>query len=121
MLSVPSDADPAAAIHANAMGTFHVLEAARLFGVLQVLFSSSISTYGLDFEGAVIDDTTLQRPLLFYAAPKVFSEHMAVFYKRKYGLEFRCQRYPCMVGPGVDTPGVVQDNSWGIVGEARGQ
>ncbi len=47
-----------AAIHVNAMGTFHVLEAARLFEVPQVLFSSSISTYGLDFEGRVIDDTT---------------------------------------------------------------
>ena len=63
MLSVPSDADPAAAIHTNAMGTFHVLEAARLFGVPQVLFSSSISTYGLDFEGEVIDDTTNRRRL----------------------------------------------------------
>ncbi len=64
MLSVPSDADPSAAFHVNAMGTFHVLEAARLFDVPQVLFSSSISTYGLDFEGEVIDDTTIQRPVL---------------------------------------------------------
>jgi len=121
MLSVPSDADPAAAIHANAMGTFHVLEAARLFGVLQVLFSSSISTYGLDFEGEVIDDTTLQRPLLFYGATKVFSEHMGLFYKRKYGLDFRCVRYPSIVGPGVKTPGVVQYTSWVIEECARGK
>jgi threonine 3-dehydrogenase len=35
-LSVPSDADPAAAMRANALGTFHVLEAAKLFGVSQV-------------------------------------------------------------------------------------
>ena len=121
MLSVPSDADPAAAIHANAMGTFHVLEAARLFGVLQVLFSSSISTYGLDFEGEVIDDTTLQRPLLFYGATKVFGEHMGIFYKRKYGLDFRCVRYPSIVGPGVKTPGVVQYTSWVIEECARGK
>jgi GDP-D-mannose dehydratase len=33
MLSLPSDADPWAAMHANALGTFHVLEAARLFDV----------------------------------------------------------------------------------------
>ena len=121
MLSVPSDADPAAAIHANAMGTFHVLEAARLFGVPQVLFSSSISTYGLDFEGEVIDDTTIQRPLLFYGATKVFGEHMGLFYKRKYGLDFRCVRYPSIVGPGVKTPGVVQYTSWVIEECARGK
>src|SRR5215831_18887110 len=47
-LSVPSEADPSSAIYTNAMGTFHVLEAARLFDVPQVLFSSSIGTYGLD-------------------------------------------------------------------------
>lgn len=33
MLSVPSDADPAAAMQANVLGTFHVLEAARLYEV----------------------------------------------------------------------------------------
>ena len=48
MLSVPSDADPSAAFRANAQGTFHVLEAARLLGVAQVLFSSTIATYGFD-------------------------------------------------------------------------
>ena len=121
MLSVPSDADPAAAIHTNAMGTFHVLEAARLFGVTQVLFSSSISTYGLDFEGEVIDDTTIQRPMLFYGATKVFGEHMGLFYKRKYGLDFRCVRYPSIVGPGVKTPGVVQYTSWVIEECAKGK
>ena len=48
MLSVPSDADPASALRTNALGTFHVLEAARLFGVSQVLFSSTIATYARD-------------------------------------------------------------------------
>ena len=48
MLSLPSDADHAASFRANAMGTFHVLEAARLFKVPKVLFSSTQATYGLD-------------------------------------------------------------------------
>ncbi len=108
MLSVPSDANPAAAIRANALGTFHVLEAARLFDVQQVLFSSSIGTYGLDIQEEVISDYTLQRPQLFYGATKVFGEQMGLFYKRKYGLDFRGVRYPSIVGPGVKTPGVSQ-------------
>ncbi len=120
MLSVPSDADNAASFRANAMGAFHVLEAAKLFEVPQVLFSSTLATYGLDIRENVVDDYTLQRPQLFYGATKVFSEHMGLFYRRKFGLDFRGVRYPSIVGPGVKTPGVVQYTSWVIEECARG-
>jgi len=120
MTSVPSDQDPAAAMKTNALGTFHVLEAARLFEVPQVLFSSSIGTYGLGIQENVIDDYTLQRPELFYGATKVFCEHMGLFYKRKYELDFRGVRYPSIVGPGVRTLGMVQYTSWVIEACAKG-
>jgi len=120
MLSAPSEANPPAAFRANAMGTFHVLEAARLFDVPQVLFSSTVGTYGLDKRAEVIDDYTLQRPLLFYGATKVFCEHMGLFYKRKYGLDFRGIRYPSTVGPGVRTPGIAQYTSWVIEESIKG-
>lgn len=121
MLSVPSDADPQAAFRANAMGTFHVLEAARLFDVEKVLFSSTIATYGLDIREAKIDDYTLQRPQLFYGCTKVFSELMGLFYRRKYGIDYRGVRYPSIVGPGVKTPGIVQYNAWVIEECAKGR
>ncbi len=121
MLSVASDADPAAAIQTNAMGTFHVLEAARLFEVEQVIFSSSIGTYGHALPDDRIDDRTIQRPQFFYGATKVFGEHMGLFYRRKYGLDFRGIRYPSVVGPGVATPGVVQYTSLMIEAAARGE
>ena len=111
MLSLPSEADPPAALRANVLGTFHVLEAARLFAVRQVLFSSTLATYGLDIQEPVINDYTLQRPLLFYGATKLFGEHMGRSYKRKYGLDFRGVRYPSIVGPGVSTPGIAQYTS----------
>ena len=121
MLSVPSDADPAASFRANAMGTFHVLEAAKLFDVAQVLFSSTIATYGIDVREPIVDDYTLQRPQLFYGCTKVFSELLGQFYKRKYGLDFRGVRYPSIVGPGVKTPGIVQYNAWVIEECAKGK
>ena len=121
MLSVPSEADPAAALHANALGTFHILEAARLFEVPQVLFTSSIATYRRDIREEVLTDYTLQRPELFYGAIKVFCEHLGLFYKRKYGLDFRGVRYPSVVGPGVKTPGVAQYTSWAIEEVAKGK
>ena len=116
MLSVPSDADPAGAIQANALGTFHVLEAARLFDVSQVLFTSSLGVYGADIKEDFIDDNTVQHPLLFYGATKVFAENMGRFYKRKYGIDFRGIRYPSVLGPGIRTPGVAQYNP-GVIEE----
>lgn len=121
MLSVPSDADPASAIQTNAMGTFYVLEAARLFDVEQVIFSSSIGTYGHDMPDGPIDDLTIQRPVFFYGATKAFGEHMGLFYKRKYDLDFRGIRYPSVIGPGVTTPGAVQYTSWVIEECAAGR
>ena len=121
MLSVPSEADHIASFHANALGTFNVLEAARKFGLPRVIFSSTIATFGLDIEGQVIDDDTLQRPSLFYGATKVFSEHMGLWFKRKHGLDFRGLRYPGIVGPGVTTPGVAQYNSWMIDAAIKGK
>lgn len=122
MLSVPSDADPAASFRANALGTHHVLEAAKLFDVPQVIFTSTIATYGLDLEeGSIINDYSLQRPQLFYGTTKVFAELMGQFYRRKYGLDFRGVRYPSIVGPGVKTPGVVQYTSWMIEDSIKGK
>ena len=120
-LSVPSEADPASAMQTNAMGTFHVLEAARLFDVPQVVFASSVGTYGTDIRDDTIDDATIQRPQLFYGMTKVFGEHMGLFYRRKHGLDFRGIRYPSIIGPGVRTPGAVQYTSWVIESCAQGR
>ena len=120
MLSVPSENDPPAAFQTNAMGTFHVLEAARLFGVQKLIFASSIGTYGYGITEDVIHDLTLQRPVLLYGACKLFGEHLGLFYRRKYGIDFRGVRYPPIVGPGVRSPGMTQYASWVIEESAKG-
>jgi threonine 3-dehydrogenase len=120
MLSLLCETDPSAAINANALGTFHVLEAARLFAVPQVLFASSIGTYRDDLGDGPLDDTTLQRPILLYGATKLFGELLGRFYRRKYGLDFRGLRYPVVVAPGVTTPGVLQYTSWVIEAAVNG-
>ena len=120
-LSVPSEADPAGAMQTNAMGTFHVLEAARLFDVAQVVFASSVGTYGTDIREDTIHDGTIQRPQFFYGMTKVFGEHMGLFYRRKHGVDFRGIRYPSIIGSGVRSPGAVQYTSWVIESCAQGQ
>ena len=120
-LSVPSEADPAGAMQTNALGTFHVLEAARLFDVPRVVFASSVGTYGTDIREDTIHDGTIQRPQFFYGMTKVFGEHMGLFYRRKHGLDFRGLRYPSIIGPGVRSPGAVQYTSWVIESCAQGR
>lgn len=121
MLSAPSEADHAAAFRANAVGTFNVLEAARAHGVSQVLYSSTINTYGHDLPDDRVDDYTLQRPAMFYGTTKLFGEHMGRFYRRRFGIDFRGIRYPSIVGPGVTTPGISQYTSHAIEASARGE
>ena len=121
MLSLPSDHDPSAAFHTNVIGTFNVMEAARLLGVEKVIFSSSIATYASGITEETIDDLTPQRPQFFYGACKLFGEHTGLFYKRKYGIDYRGIRYPVIVGPGVRSPGAAQYSSWVIEESAKGK
>ena len=117
---MPSEADPAGSIQTNVMGTYYILEAARLFDVEKVIFSSSIATFGSDIEDVeTILDDTLQRPPLIYGATKLFGESLGRWFMRKHGLDFRGVRYPGVVGPGVRSPGVVQYTSWMIEESAK--
>ena len=120
MLSVPSDANPQASFQANVCGTMHVLEAARLFNVEKVVFTSTFGTYGLGVTRVVMDDT-LQRPITMYGCGKLYCELLGMFYKRRFGLDFRSVRLPSIVGPGVRTPGVAQHNSLMIEKAALGE
>ncbi|MEL0082454.1 MAG: NAD-dependent epimerase/dehydratase family protein [Gammaproteobacteria bacterium] len=121
MLSVASDRDPAAAMQANVNGTFNVLEAARIMDVPQVLFASSIGTYGADLDRDQLDDLTLQRPLSFYGSAKLFGENMGNFYRQRYGLDFRGIRFPGVAGAGVRNPGMAQFHSWMVEESAFGR
>jgi threonine 3-dehydrogenase len=100
MLSEPSEENPWAAFETIVMGTMHVLEGARLFGVERIVFSSTSATYGLG-TSEVITDETIQRPISTYGAGKLYGELLGRFYRRKFGLDFRCLRYCGLVGPGA--------------------
>ncbi len=108
MLTALAEADPPAGFQANVAGTFHVLEAARLFDVEQVLFASSIGSYGLDVQGNVVGDFTIQRPTTMYGVSKLFGENLGRYYKKRYEMDFRCLRYPGILGPAFRTPSLAQ-------------
>lgn len=109
MLAPACDDDPEAGIRANALGTYHVLEAARLFGVRQVVFASSLSVFGgASLAASVVDDDATTRPNAIYSASKLFSENLGLTYRRLYGLDFRGLRLPNVNGPGARTHGYLE-------------
>ena len=120
MFSLPSEANPWASFQVNVCGTMYVFEAARLFNVERVVFTSTIATYGLGVT-KVVNDETIQRPTTMYGCGKAYCEFLGRFYRRKFGLDFRSVRYPAVIGPGVKTPGLVQFYPWMIEHAALGK
>jgi len=120
ILTVPSEANPWACVKINALGTFHVLEAARLFGVRKVLFASSIGSYGVTAD-TVVTEETIQRPTNIYGVTKVFGELLGLYYFKRFGIDFRGVRFPQVVGPGVISEGIGQYNPKLIEAAVQGE
>ena len=119
-LTVPSEANPWASINTNALGMYHILEAARLFGVRKVLIASSMGTYNVTADTIVTDDTA-QRPTTIYGCCKVFAELLGSYYHRKFAIDFRGVRVPHIVGPGARTPSLGQYAPWLIEAAIKGE
>ena len=94
-----AEENPMPAYKVNANGTFHVLEAARLFGVARVILLSSMASYGSGVPERVSDDA-VQWPITMYGVTKVFGERLGEYYHRKFGINFRGVRFPSVIGPG---------------------
>jgi len=104
VLTYMSELNPWASFRANVIGTYNVLEAARLFGVTKMMFTSTLGTFGLQMD-EVITDISIQRPVSMYGCGKLYGEGLGRFYRSKFGLDFRSIRYAHMIGPNVRTPG----------------
>ncbi|MBI2934019.1 MAG: NAD-dependent epimerase/dehydratase family protein [Chloroflexi bacterium] len=120
LLSAAAEESPLAAYSVNAGGTFHVLEAAKLFGVKRVIFLSTIATFGPGLPERVSDDAP-QRPTTMYGVTKVFSERLGEYYHRKFGVNFRGVRLPSVIGPGRGGGGVSAYSSLVVQEPAAGR
>ena len=112
---------PWAVYEGNVAGIMNVLEAARLFGVKRVVFTSSIMTYGLGIPTETITDETLQRPISEYGVTKLYGELIGRFYRKKFDLDFRCMRYPNIFDPSVRISKKLQYIAWMIQSAALGR
>lgn len=103
MVTQPSEDNPWSSFRSNVLGTYNVLEAARLFEVKQVMFASSGATFSLEL-GEKTTDITIQRPTTFYGIGKLYCESLGRYYRTRFSLDFRAVRYPAIIGPGDKVP-----------------
>ncbi|MFT7597349.1 MAG: threonine 3-dehydrogenase [Acidimicrobiales bacterium] len=121
-LTGPGEADPQGLLRSNVSGVITLFEAARKAGTEQIIFASSIGTYGRDLvPDEPVNDMSQQRPNTIYGVTKVFAENLGAYYRSKHGIDFRGLRYPSIVGPGVTTKSLAQYTSWMIEAAAKGE
>ena len=90
---------PAATVAANAIGTLHLLEAARLAGFGgRIVLLSSTAVYGHNDE--VVDEQSPLPPRTPYAATKAFSDLLGQVYHCRHGLDIVSLRVSEAYGPG---------------------
>ncbi|MBN1152486.1 MAG: NAD-dependent epimerase/dehydratase family protein [Dehalococcoidia bacterium] len=99
ILPPASEQNSQAAYAINLTGTFNILEAARLFKVRQVVFLSTLATFGRDVPRVVPNDAA-QHPPSMYGTTKVCGERLGEYYSRRFGIDFRGVRLTPLMGMG---------------------
>jgi len=100
ILSASGERMPHRAYSVNQHGTHHALESARLFGVRQVIFASTIAVFGPGLPEPVGNEVPL-KPTTMYGVTKVAGELLGNYYHEKWGLDFRGVRFPGLINAGV--------------------
>jgi UDP-glucose 4-epimerase len=101
-----SAANPALSIQVNVIGTVNVLEAARLFEVKRVVYTSAKGIYGpiLGEYGPPhyrpIPEDMPKNPQRIYDSAKLMSEQAALYYANNFGIDVAVLRFATTYGPG---------------------
>ncbi len=95
----PSLIRPQLYTEVNILGTQHLLELAREFGVKKFVFTSSSSVYGINQKVPFGEEDPIQKPISPYAATKMAGEALCHVYHHLYGIPIVCLRLFTVYGP----------------------
>jgi len=95
----PSIQRPELYLSTNIYGTFHLLEAAKDYGVKRFIFASSSSVYGASGIPPFREDQVLNQTLSPYACTKLAGEHLCSNYSYLYQIQVICLRFFTVYGP----------------------
>jgi len=93
-------ANPSKSFKVNLIGTFNVLEAARIMEVKKLVFTSSWQVYGDVSSSFPVSEDSPKIPKTIYGAGKLALEIWGECYSRTYGLDFTALRFSKLYGPG---------------------
>lgn len=96
----PSIEEPELYINTNILGTFRLLEAARVHGVTQFVFASSSSVYGINRKVPFSEEDPILQTISPYAMTKLAGEQICSNYSRLHGIKTVCLRFFTVYGPG---------------------
>ncbi|KAM3857072.1 L-threonine 3-dehydrogenase, mitochondrial-like [Diretmus argenteus] len=108
VVSVVGESNLSLAKDVNITGLHNILDIAAEHG-LRVFVPSSVGAFGPSSPRDPTPDLCVQRPRTIYGVSKVHAELMGEYYHQRYGLDFRCLRYPGIISadsqPGGETTG----------------
>ena len=101
-----SAANPALSVQVNVMGMINVLEAARLFDIRRVVYTSAKGVYGplLGDYGPPkykpVPEDMPKDPQRIYDSAKLMGEQAGIYYAKNMGLDVAVLRFATTFGPG---------------------
>ncbi|XP_021059633.1 L-threonine 3-dehydrogenase, mitochondrial [Mus pahari] len=96
LLSAVGEANVSLARDVNITGLHNVLDVAAEYNV-RLFVPSTIGAFGPTSPRNPAPDLCIQRPRTIYGVSKVHTELMGEYYYYRYGLDFRCLRYPGII------------------------
>ncbi|PLR66399.1 MULTISPECIES: NAD-dependent epimerase/dehydratase family protein [Bacillaceae] len=96
---IPSLQNPSVYIDTNIQGTNHIMTCAGEQQVKHVIFASSSSVYGEQFDRPLSEDMVTGRVLSPYAASKMGAESLCHAYQHMYGFQMNILRFFTVYGP----------------------
>ncbi|KAG8579975.1 hypothetical protein GDO81_007056 [Engystomops pustulosus] len=96
LLSAVGEANVPLARAVNITGLHNILDIAAEHG-LRLFVPSTIGAFGPTSPRNPTPDLCIQRPRTIYGVSKVHAELMGEYYHYRYGLDFRCLRYPGII------------------------
>ncbi|CAJ0582096.1 unnamed protein product, partial [Mesorhabditis spiculigera] len=96
LLSAVGENNVPLAIEVNANASNKILEVARKHR-LKVFIPSTIGAFGPTTPLDLTPDITIQRPRTIYGVTKVYNELLGEYYAERFGVDFRCLRFPGII------------------------
>src|SRR6185436_11278116 len=114
------DRDPHFSVRLNVLGMDNCFEAARLLGIKRVIYASSLAVYGgqSHFGERAVTEDDLRMGQGVYSVSKIYNEHQAEWYNRRYEMQITGVRPANVTGP--DKIRGSMDHVQAIVNPSRG-